>query len=156
MTRNFADFWGNVRMELGHHSDRRRGHGGRAVLLRRLEQRDVHGGRGAQSASATCRSRSRSASALFRALYLACNFVYLNALPLGAIQNAPQDRVATAVAQQMSDRSVRQLLAAAIMISTFGCVNGMLLAGARVYYAMAGSVVFPPGAVSSIRSPTRR
>ncbi|HYZ85806.1 MAG TPA: amino acid permease, partial [Bryobacteraceae bacterium] len=71
------------------------------------------------------------------ALYLLCNFVYLNALPLEAIQNAPQDRVATAVVNKMFGATGTSLIAAAIMISTFGCVNGMLLAGARVYYAMA-------------------
>jgi APA family basic amino acid/polyamine antiporter len=71
------------------------------------------------------------------ALYLACNFVYLSALPLEAIQNAPQDRVATVVASRMFGPAGVQLLAIAIMVSTFGCVNGMVLAGARVYYAMA-------------------
>ena len=76
------------------------------------------------------------------AIYLACNYVYLNALPLEQIQTAPQDRVATAVAQQMFGPVGVQLLAAAIMISTFGCVNGMLLAGARVYYAMAKDRLF--------------
>ena len=70
-------------------------------------------------------------------LYLACNFVYLNALPLEAIQTAPQDRVATAVAQKMFGPTGAQLIAAAIMVSTFGCANGLILAGARVYYAMA-------------------
>ena len=76
------------------------------------------------------------------ALYLACNLVYLYALPLEAIQTAPQDRVATAVGQQMFGPVAVQLLAAAIMVSTFGCVNGMLLAGARVYYAMAQDRLF--------------
>lgn len=76
------------------------------------------------------------------ALYLACNLVYLYALPLESIQTAPQDRVATAVGQQMFGPVAVQLLAAAIMVSTFGCVNGMLLAGARVYYAMAQDRVF--------------
>ena len=70
-------------------------------------------------------------------LYLACMFVYLLALPLEDIQNAPQDRVGTAVASQIFGPLGVQLLAAAIMVSTFGCVNGMVLAGARVYYAMA-------------------
>jgi basic amino acid/polyamine antiporter, APA family len=76
------------------------------------------------------------------ALYIACNFVYLNALPLSAIQNAPQDRVATAVADKMFGSTGGYLIAAAIMVSTFGCVNGMLLAGARVYYAMALDKLF--------------
>jgi APA family basic amino acid/polyamine antiporter len=75
-------------------------------------------------------------------LYVACNFVYLIALPLEEIQSAPQDRVATAVALQMFGPVGGQLLALAIMISTFGCVNGMVLAGARVYYAMASDKLF--------------
>lgn len=75
-------------------------------------------------------------------LYLACNFVYLNALPLEAIQSAPQDRVATAVAGKMFGSLGAQLIAAAILVSTFGCVNGMSLAGARVYYAMARDGLF--------------
>jgi basic amino acid/polyamine antiporter, APA family len=75
-------------------------------------------------------------------LYLACNLVYLNALPLEGIQTAPQDRVGTAVATQMFGRTGSDLLAVAIMISTFGCVNGMVLAGARVYYAMAVDGLF--------------
>ena len=70
-------------------------------------------------------------------LYLAANFVYLNVLPLEAIQTAPEDRVATAAAARMLGPLAVQLMAAAIMISTFGCANGMILAGARVYYAMA-------------------
>jgi APA family basic amino acid/polyamine antiporter len=76
------------------------------------------------------------------AVYLACNIVYLSALPLEGIQTAPQDRVATAVASQMFGYAGVDLLAAAIMISTFGCVNGMVLAGARVYYAMAVDRLF--------------
>jgi APA family basic amino acid/polyamine antiporter len=71
------------------------------------------------------------------ALYIACNFVYLNVLPLTAIQHAAEDRVATAVVARMMGSSAVQLMAAAIMISTFGCANGLILSGARVYYAMA-------------------
>ena len=70
-------------------------------------------------------------------LYLAANFVYLNVLPLEAIQTAPEDRVATAAAARMMGPLAVQVMAAAIMISTFGCANGMILAGARVYYAMS-------------------
>lgn len=70
-------------------------------------------------------------------LYLLCNFVYLSVLPLPAIQNASQDRVATAVMEQAFGALGAKLMAGAILISTFGCVNGMLLAGARVYYAMS-------------------
>lgn len=70
-------------------------------------------------------------------LYLLCNFVYLSVLPLPAIQNTSQDRVATAVMEQAFGALGAKLMAGAILISTFGCVNGMLLAGARVYYAMS-------------------
>ncbi len=70
-------------------------------------------------------------------LYIACNFVYLSVLPFSAIQTAPEDRVATAVVSVMFGPVAVQLMAAAIMISTFGCVNGLILSGARVYYTMA-------------------
>ena len=75
-------------------------------------------------------------------LYLACNVVYLNVLPLEAIQAAPEDRVGTAAAARMLGPVAVQLMAAAIMISTFGCANGLVLAGARVYYAMACDGLF--------------
>ncbi len=75
-------------------------------------------------------------------LYIACNFVYLSVLPLAAIQNAPQDRVATAVMQTAFAGLGAKLMAAAILVSTFGCVNGLLLAGARVYYAMSQDGLF--------------
>jgi APA family basic amino acid/polyamine antiporter len=71
------------------------------------------------------------------ALYLAANYVYLSVLPLEGIQSAPEDRVATAVAEATLGNAGVTFMAAAIMISTFGCLNGMILAGARVYYAMA-------------------
>src|SRR5438876_2907126 len=70
-------------------------------------------------------------------LYIASNFVYLSVLPLPDIQNAPEERVATAVVAHMFGPVAVQLMAGAIMISTFGCANGIILSGARVYYAMA-------------------
>jgi len=70
-------------------------------------------------------------------IYIACNFVYLSVLPLEAIQRAPEDRVATAAAAVILGPVAVKVMAVAIMISTFGCLNGMILAGARVYYAMA-------------------
>jgi APA family basic amino acid/polyamine antiporter len=75
--------------------------------------------------------------AIVMTLYIAANFVYLNVLPLEGIQHAPEDRVATAVVQHILGPGAVQIMAAAIMISSFGCVNGLVLAGARVYYAMA-------------------
>jgi APA family basic amino acid/polyamine antiporter len=87
------------------------------------------------------------------ALYIACNFVYLAALPLqgtagGAtilargITHATEDRVATAVLTQGFGSRGGFLMAAAIMISSFGCMNGLILSGARVYYAMAKDGLF--------------
>lgn len=75
-------------------------------------------------------------------LYLATNVVYLSILPLEAIQTAPEDRVATVATASMMGPAAVQLMAAAIMVSTFGCVNGMILAGARVYYAMSRDGLF--------------
>ncbi len=76
------------------------------------------------------------------ALYLACNFVYLSVLTLPQIQTAPEDRVATAVVAVMFGPVATKIMAAAIMISTFGCVNGLILSGARVYYTMANDNLF--------------
>jgi APA family basic amino acid/polyamine antiporter len=75
-------------------------------------------------------------------LYMLANVAYLNALPLEAIQSAPQDRVGTAVAQSVLGLKAEGMMAVAIMVSTFGCVNGLVLAGARVYYAMAQDGLF--------------
>ncbi len=85
-------------------------------------------------------------------IYLACNWVYYRALPFfgsaqggvleRGIQYAAEDRVATAAMQVMLGGRGVGLMAAAIMISTFGCMNGMILAGARVYYAMAKDGLF--------------
>ena len=75
--------------------------------------------------------------AIVSVIYLACNYGYLLVLPLEAIQTAPADRVGTEAARAVFGSSAVQLMAAAIMVSTFGCVNGLILAGARVYYAMA-------------------
>ncbi len=76
------------------------------------------------------------------ALYIACNFVYLSVLPMAGIAHAPQDRVATAVMQAAFGGIGSKLMAAAILVSTFGCVNGLVLAGARVYYAMSRDGLF--------------
>jgi hypothetical protein len=76
------------------------------------------------------------------ALYVLANLAYLCSLTLPAIANAPQDRVATAALQAMFGDTGLTLMAAAIMISTFGCNNGLILAGARVFYAMARDGLF--------------
>jgi APA family basic amino acid/polyamine antiporter len=75
-------------------------------------------------------------------LYLLANVAYVFTLPLEQIQHAPQDRVGTAAMQAIFGEPGAKLMAAAILISTFGCVNGLVLAGARIYYAMAGDGLF--------------
>ena len=86
-------------------------------------------------------------------LYVLANFVYLNVLPLQGdphgstivargIQYASEDRVATAVMQQIFGPAGAAMMAVAILISCFGCNNGLILAGARVYYAMARDGLF--------------
>jgi APA family basic amino acid/polyamine antiporter len=75
-------------------------------------------------------------------LYLLANVAYLVTLPLPAIQTAPSDRVATATLDAIVPGWGAVLMAAAILVSTFGCTNGLILAGARAYYAMARDGVF--------------
>ena len=75
-------------------------------------------------------------------LYLLANIAYLTTLPLGAIQQAPSDRVASATADVIFPGYGAVIMAVAIMISTFGCTNGLILAGARAYYAMAQDGLF--------------
>jgi APA family basic amino acid/polyamine antiporter len=70
-------------------------------------------------------------------LYLLANLAYIVTLPLEGIQRAPQNRVATAAMQTILGTPGTITMAIAIMISTFGCNNGLILAGARVSYAMA-------------------
>jgi APA family basic amino acid/polyamine antiporter len=75
-------------------------------------------------------------------LYVLANVSYLSVLPAEAIATAPQDRVGTAALQAMFGDVGLYVMAIAIMISTFGCNNGLILAGARVYYAMARDNLF--------------
>lgn len=75
-------------------------------------------------------------------LYIAANFVYLSVLTFPQIQHAPEDRVATAVVSLMFGPIATSVMAIAIMISTFGCINGLVLSGARVYYTMAHDGLF--------------
>jgi len=92
-------------------------------------------------------------TSLVLGLYILANFVYLMALPLHGdphgstiaargIQYASEDRVATAALQLVFSRAGAYLMAGAILISTFGCANGLTLAGARVYYAMSRDGLF--------------
>jgi basic amino acid/polyamine antiporter, APA family len=86
-------------------------------------------------------------------IYILTNIVYLMLLPLHGTESAPdvvqrglqfaaEDRVGTAAAEIIFGSAGSYFMAAAIMISTFGCLNGLILAGARVYYAMAQDGLF--------------
>ncbi len=75
-------------------------------------------------------------------LYLLANVAYLATLSFDAIQNAPSDRVATETAKVIFPVAGATIMAIAIMVSTFGCTNGLILAGARAYYAMARDGLF--------------
>jgi APA family basic amino acid/polyamine antiporter len=75
-------------------------------------------------------------------LYVLANVAYVATLPLAEIQHAPQNRVAVAAMKSVLGAPGALAMAAAIMISTFGCNNGLILAGARVYYAMARDGLF--------------
>ena len=75
-------------------------------------------------------------------LYLLVNVAYLAVLPLAAIAHAPADRVASAAALAALGPGAAVAVAVGILISTFGCVNGLCLAGARVSCAMAEDGLF--------------
>jgi APA family basic amino acid/polyamine antiporter len=80
-------------------------------------------------------------TAIVIALYFLANLAYLCTISLHQIQTAPDDRVATAILAAIFS-SGATLMALAIMVSTFGCANGLILAGARVYYVMAQDGLF--------------
>ena len=75
-------------------------------------------------------------------LYCLANLAYLCTLPLVQIQTAPDDRVASAALNAIFGPTGAMIMAVAIIISTFGCNNGLILAGARVSYAMAKDGLF--------------
>jgi basic amino acid/polyamine antiporter, APA family len=103
------------------------------------------------------------------ALYILTNFAYLSVLPLAGtknalsvvnrgIQHASEDRVATAMIEQVFGSIGAKIMAGAILVSCFGAANGLILAGARVYYAMAKNGLFFRGAASvhpKYRTPAR-
>jgi basic amino acid/polyamine antiporter, APA family len=76
------------------------------------------------------------------ALYVGANAAYAAVLPLEKIQRAPSDRVAGAMLQAIFPAIGAELMAIVIMISAFGCMNGLLLSGARAYFAMARDGLF--------------
>jgi APA family basic amino acid/polyamine antiporter len=102
-------------------------------------------------------------------LYILTNLAYLSVLPLAGtknaltvmnrgIQYASEDRVATAMIEQVFGSIGAKIMAGAILVSCFGAANGIILAGARVYYAMARNGLFFQGAASvhpKYRTPAR-
>jgi APA family basic amino acid/polyamine antiporter len=75
-------------------------------------------------------------------IYVSANLMYLSVMPLDHIAFAPADRVGVAAADQIFGHVGTYVIAVMIMISTFGCNNGLILSGARVYYAMACDGLF--------------
>src|SRR5207253_136337 len=74
-------------------------------------------------------------------IYFLVNVAYLNVLPFQSLANAPEQRVAAA----MMDRLVpwgALAISVVVMVSTFGCLNGMILTGPRLYWAMAKDRLF--------------
>ncbi len=95
-------------------------------------------------------------TAIVTLLYVSANLAYAVTLPLEKIQNADQDRVATAALGVIFGDTGKIVMAIAIVISTFGCNNGLVLAGARVTHAMAGDGLFfeKAGKLNSNRVPS--
>ncbi|QBB69164.1 amino acid permease [Pseudolysobacter antarcticus] len=81
-------------------------------------------------------------TAIVSALYVLTNLMYLAVLPMSAIASAESDRVAVAASHVIFGGTGTLVIAVMVMVSTFGCVNGLVLSGARVYYTMAQDGVF--------------
>ncbi len=79
-------------------------------------------------------------------IFFLANVAYLFVLPFSAIQHAPSDRVATAMLEVIFPGFGAAIMAAAIMVSCFGCINGLILAGPRVSFSMAHDGMFPKAA----------
>jgi APA family basic amino acid/polyamine antiporter len=75
-------------------------------------------------------------------IYIAANLMYLNVLPMAQIAKPEEDRLAVAAASVIFGSAGRAMIAVLIMVSTFGCINGLVMAGARVYYTMAQDGLF--------------
>lgn len=79
-------------------------------------------------------------------VYVSMNLMYLNVMSVSEIAHAPAKRVATAAALHVFGNNGAIIIALLIMVSTFGCNNGLILSGARVYYTMAKDGLFLPAA----------
>lgn len=78
-------------------------------------------------------------------IYISANVMYLSVLPIKEIAFATNDRVGVVAAEQIFGASGTIIIALMIMVSTFGCNNGLILSGARVYYTMAKDGLFFKG-----------
>ena len=85
-------------------------------------------------------------------LYMLVNFVYLNALDRDAIAFADKNRPAVAVSEVIFGNLGTVIMAVLVMISTFGCINGLVLAGARVFQTMAKDGLFFKQAIANNRN----
>ena len=112
-----------------------------ALFVRRLEQCYVHGRRSKRSAAQSA-ALARVRHRLVITLYLLANVAYLCVLPLEKSSMRPTTASAQRQWRVMFGGAGAAIMAVAIMISTFGCCNGLILAGARVYYAMAQDGLF--------------
>ncbi len=81
-------------------------------------------------------------TAIVIGLYIVTNIAYMVVLPIAGIQTAPDDRVGTAALAAIFGAKGAAIMAAAIVISTLGANNGLILSGARVYYVMAKDSLF--------------
>lgn len=79
-------------------------------------------------------------------IYISMNLMYLNVMSMHEIANAPSDRVALAAALKIFGNAGTMIIAIMIMVSTFGCNNGLILSGSRVYHTMANDGLFFPAA----------
>ena len=75
-------------------------------------------------------------------IYVLANLMYVAVLPMNEIAHAEKDRIAVAASQVIFGKSGTKIIALLIMVSTFGCNNGLILSGARVYYTMAKDKLF--------------
>lgn len=88
-------------------------------------------------------------TSLVMLLYLFCNYIYLAALTRDEIAFAANDRVAVAAAEKLLGHTGTYVMAVLVMISTFGCVNGLILSGARVFQTMAKDGLFFKGLIAN-------
>ncbi len=81
-------------------------------------------------------------TAIVTLIYVACNLMFLMVLPVNEIAFAGKDRVAVAAAEVIFGNIGSVIISIMLMVSAFGCCNGLVLSGARVYYTMANDGVF--------------